>query len=220
MSAENNIPEGEGGTQPDKREAGGSGDSGEHSLPHGRGSVAESQALARMAESGQLELITAESDDVLFLGPEQLASRFTAKTVEKIELKRNYILDLISTGMPPERIASRTRTEKRVVVLLGAKYTEQIAANVPLFAAYLRQKAAKAIAVASDKLETAKVSELAMFAGIALKSAGEMEAAAAGVTEDNIVDVEQVSPELASAREFLERKKQGTKATEEGKPIQ
>lgn len=176
---------------------------------------AETQALARMAECGQLELIEAESDDVLFLDHGRLSARFTAKTVDRIEMKRNYILDLISTGMPPEHIASRTRTDKRVVVLLGAKYSEQIAANVPLFAAFLRQKAAKAMAIASDKLETAKVGELAMFAGIAIKSAGEMEASAAGVTEDNVVELEEATPELQSAREYLAKKKQQTKNTKE-----
>lgn len=163
-----------------------------------------------MNENKQLTLIQAESDDALFLDTADLeaakaSKRYTAATVEKIELKRNYILDLIATGMPADTISLRVGCSTRTVNLLAAKYAQMIAQNIPQFAGYLRSLAAKAAYYASTKLEGAKLGELAILIGVTSQRAGEMELAAAGVSEESIVNAEEVSSALASARDFVKR---------------
>ena len=157
--------------------------------------------------SDQLPLISAESDDALFLNPDQLREqkRYTATTVEKIELKRNYILDLVACGLPAEIVAKKTKSSSRTVKLLAAKYAQVIANNIPEFARALRSKAARWTVLADGKAEDAKFSELMVGVGIAVQRAQEMELAgqSAGDLEAHPIALEDDNPRLIAARKFL-----------------
>lgn len=153
-----------------------------------------------------MPVIIAESDDALFLDAADSRKRYTGSTVEKIELKRNYILDLIACGLPADLIASRTKSSTRTVQLLGAKYAQEVAGNIPRFTAALRNKAARWMQLADGKAEDAKFGELMVGVGIALQRTQEMElaSAAAGNIDDPAHELAADNPQRTA---FLEKLK-------------
>lgn len=157
--------------------------------------------------SDQLPLIAEESDEALLLPREQMAKRFTASTVLKLELKRNYICDLLAFGFPVESIAEKTQSSTRIVKIIGAKCTEQVSRNIKDVVAVLRAKAMRATFYAEQRLPDAKLSELSVFIGVLLQRAQEAEAGGLGALqpEETAIDVETVDPRRAA---FVERLKQ------------
>src|SRR4029077_4340611 len=123
------------------------------------------------------------------------------------EMKRDYILDLIAMGLPVERIAEKTHSSTRIVNLLGAKYSQQVAANTSDIVKVLRAGAMKAAFYANEKMPGAKLGELGVFMGISLQRASEMELIAAGTADlkDGAIDVEADDGELRKFREGLRR---------------
>lgn len=156
----------------------------------------------------QMSLIAGESDEALLVPRTEAAKRFTGATVDKLELKRNYILDLLGFGMPVETVAERTGASTRVVNLLGAKYAQLVASRNLEFAKVLKAKAAEFLFYASQKAPQAKFGELMVGVGIAAQRGLELEIAGAAVhPEDAALDIESESPALAKAREFLEKQR-------------
>lgn len=161
-----------------------------------------------MSDQLAMTEILESSDEALFLDAAETRKRYTATTVEKLELKRNYILDLIACGLPADLIAEKTKASTRTVRLLGAKYAQQVAASIPQFTAALRGKAARWMQLADTKAEDAKFGELMVGTGIALQRAQELElaGAAAGDINDPAHELAAEDPQLVAARKFLEAK--------------
>lgn len=153
---------------------------------------------------GQLSLIEAESDEALLIPRHEMEKRYTARTVAKVELKRNYILDLLAFGLPIETIAEKTHASTRIVQRLGALYSQQVAADAMKFAQVLKAKAAKFLFLAEQKAEGAKFGELMVGVGIAMQRAQEAELGASSLLPDTAIDVGEESEGLRAARKFLE----------------
>lgn len=157
----------------------------------------------------QLALIEGESDEVMLEPVIVLQKRYTAAVVEKIELKKNYILDLLGFGLPIETVAERTHSSTRTVNMLGAKYSELVAANSMNFAQVLKQKAARFLFLAEQKAPQAKFGELMVGVGIAAQRGQELELGAAGALNGDgaAIDVSEENQALQNARKFLEERK-------------
>lgn len=162
-----------------------------------------------MNMNDQLTLIEAESDEALLLPMAELSKRFTGTTANKIEMKRNYICDLLAFGFPVDSIAVKTGSSTRIVKAIGAICAEQVSHNISDVVKILRQKALKATFYADQKMPEAKLGELSVFIGVALQRAQEAEAAAAGGLgpEDGAIDIETENPAVKSVREFLQQQK-------------
>lgn len=155
--------------------------------------------------SEQLALIEQESDEAMLLPREVAAKRYTATTAERLEQRRNHILDLIAFGMPVNFIAERCHCSHRIVTLLGAKHAATVTASALTFAAALKSFAASAMFFARQKMPEAKFGELTVGMGIATQRAGEIEAAAQGLADlGATTEVEAVNPAVEAARKWLQ----------------
>lgn len=157
--------------------------------------------------SDQLPLIEAESDEALMLPREAMQKRYTATTVERIEIKRDYILEMFAWGYETATIAQKAHCSTRIVNLLGAKYSQQVAANMGDVVKVLRAKAMKAAFYAEAAMPNAKLGELGVFMGIALQRAQEAELASAGAGQplEDAIEMQKDDPQRTA---FLERLKQ------------
>lgn len=155
----------------------------------------------------QLDLLTGDSEDALLFSREEAAKRFTATTAEKLEIRRDCILALIGTGMPPDMIAKHAHCGEQTVKLLGAKYAQTVAANTLQMVQVLRSLAMKAAYLAGTKMDDAKVSELSVFMGIALQRSQEMEMAGGALAheEDTTIDLKEEDPRRIAFIENLKR---------------
>lgn len=161
-----------------------------------------------ITHDGQLSLIDGESDEALLLPPDKARKIYNAKIAGKLELRRNYVLDLLAFGVPVEVIEEKTHTCRRIIGQLGSQYAEQVASNGMQFARLFKSKAAKFLMLADAKADTAGFGALMVGAGIAAQRGQEAEMAAVPMGDENAgaIDVESENPALASARKFLEQK--------------
>ena len=141
-----------------------------------------------------------------------MAKRYTARTAEKLEIRRDCILALLGAGYPKDYVARVARCSQRIVTLLGAKYAQAVAASTQEMVRVLRSGAMKAAFLAGQKLEDAKLGELSVFMGIALQRSQELEMAGAGaLNNEGALDVVVENPALINARKWLaERNGNGT----------
>lgn len=158
-----------------------------------------------MNENGQLSLIEAESDEALLLSREDAAKRYTARSAEKLEWRRDCILALTGCGLPVDYVASVAHCSARIVRLLGAKYAQAAAQSTQQMSRVLAGLAMKAAFHLDQKLPDAKPNELAVTLGIALQRKQEMDAGGAGAYDPNAeaIDVTEENPALLSARKRL-----------------
>jgi hypothetical protein len=162
-------------------------------------------------------LLEGESDEALLVPREVAAKRYTATTADKLEERRNHILDLLSFNLPINFIAERTGCSHRIVSLLGAKHCQTVATNAVAFAGVLKAKAAKFLFFAEQKAPDAKFGELMVGVGIATQRAEEMEARAGGAADLNgVTEVEQVNEQAEAARKWLSQRKSVVQSLEFG----
>jgi hypothetical protein len=161
-----------------------------------------------MDATTQLSLIEGESDEAMLVPREVAAKRYTAATADKLEARRNHILDLLAFNLPINFIAERTGCNHRIVSLIGAKHCQVVATNAVAFAGVLKAKAAKFLFFAEQKAPDAKFGELMVGVGIATQRAEEMEARAAGTADlAAVTDVEVVNERAEAARKWLANRK-------------
>lgn len=166
-----------------------------------------SEAIEKL-NGEQLDLISGESDEALMLPNDEATKRFTATTVEKLEVKRNGIVALFGCGMPVNFIATTMHCNERIVKLLGAKYSGLAAQSSKEMGKVLGGLAMKAAFHIDQKMGDARVGELGVVMGIALQRKQEMELAGSAAEDTaGAIDLEQESPALASAREFLTQRR-------------
>jgi hypothetical protein len=162
-----------------------------------------------MNEPGQQLALIEPEEDALLLSHEDAAKRYTARTAEKLEIRRDCILALIAAGYPMDFVARTAHCTARIARLLGAKYAQAVAANTQQMVKVLRSAAMRAAFLAGQKMEDAKLGELSVFMGIALQRSQELELAgnAIGELAEGAIDVESESPALQKAREFLAKRR-------------
>jgi hypothetical protein len=161
-----------------------------------------------MDATQQLSLIEGESDEALLVPREVAAKRYTAATADKLEARRNHILDLLAFNLPINFIAERTGCNHRIVSLIGAKHCQIVATNAVAFAGVLKAKAAKFLFFAEQKAPDAKFGELMVGVGIATQRAEELETRAASTADlGAVTDVEVVNERAEAARQWLEQRR-------------
>jgi hypothetical protein len=153
----------------------------------------------------QMALIDGESDEALMLPQDEVAKRFTGTTVARLEEKRNGIVALFGCGLPVNYIAQVMHCSEKIVKLLGAKYSGLAARSSQEMGKVLGGLAMKAAFHIDQKMGDARVGELGVVMGIALQRKQEMELAGSAQDDPSgAIEMETESPELASARKFLE----------------
>jgi len=162
----------------------------------------------------QLALIDGESDEAMMLPRDEAVKRYTARTAEKLEIRRDCILALIGCGLPVDFIAEKAHCSSRIVKLLGAKYATAVAQNTRKMCDVLGALAMKAAFHLDGKLADARPGELGVIMGISLQRKQEMELGLTPLDDgEKAIELEQESPALASARKFLEERNLKVAAT-------
>jgi hypothetical protein len=179
---------------------------GENGTPHpGPLPIGSPTRQRGKGEATQLALIDGESDEALLLNGDEFQKRFTGTTAEKLEVKRNGIVALFGCGLPVNFIAQTMHCSERIVKLLGAKYSGLAANSSKEMGKVLGGLAMKAAFHIDQKMGDARVGELGVVMGIALQRKQEMELAGMMSPEnEDVVDLEEESPALKSARKFFE----------------
>ncbi len=160
-----------------------------------------------MSDEQQLTLIEGESDEALLV-PLALAEKvYTATTVERNELKKRFICEMLAWGYDIEMVAGKAQCSTRIVKLLGAKFAEDVASNAVQFADVMDRTAAKILFLIQQKAPDAKFGELGVTFGIVKQRATETRLAAGMAPgPEEVLEASPGDADLERFRDGLKRR--------------